>query len=179
MRSEILWWFIGKEEKIEPQSENDLQKIYEKKFSSWNYPAPDIVNGSSSPTFGIIYNTIHLKEWFKNGVILIGDAAHAVNPISGQGAAISMEDGYILSHLLNKYLYNTQLAFNEYIRLRRPRVDRIGYKSRRSASVTNNSSSFHLDKLRNIAFAAISKFTPERILNRDFYYDAHQVVNQL
>ena len=45
----------------------------------------------------------HLPDpWFKNRVIVIGDAAHATVPQLGSGAALAIEDAVVLAEELNK-----------------------------------------------------------------------------
>ena len=38
-----------------------------------------------------------LAHWFKGRVLLMGDAAHAVAPHSGQGASMAIEDALVLA----------------------------------------------------------------------------------
>jgi 2-heptyl-3-hydroxy-4(1H)-quinolone synthase len=54
------------------------------------------------------------------GVVLIGDAAHAVTPNMGQGAGLAVEDACCLAHVLGQGPLADALA--EYERLRRPRA---------------------------------------------------------
>ncbi|MCF6441813.1 FAD-dependent monooxygenase [Pseudoalteromonas luteoviolacea] len=44
-----------------------------------------------------------LPYWHQNNVVLIGDAAHASLPTSGQGASQALEDVWHLTHLLNQH----------------------------------------------------------------------------
>ena len=42
------------------------------------------------------------REWFKGRVVLIGDAKHAMSPITGMGCSMAMEDAFVLSEELSK-----------------------------------------------------------------------------
>jgi len=42
-----------------------------------------------------------MKQYAKNNVILVGDAAHAITPYQGAGAGLAVEDAYILANLLS------------------------------------------------------------------------------
>ena len=57
-------------------------------------------------------------------MIVVGDAAHAPSPTSGQGASLSIEDGVVLAKCLRD-LPSTDAAFARFEALRRPRVERI------------------------------------------------------
>jgi 2-polyprenyl-6-methoxyphenol hydroxylase-like FAD-dependent oxidoreductase len=57
-------------------------------------------------------------------MVVIGDAAHAPSPTSGQGASLSIEDGVVLAKCLRD-LPSPEAAFARFEALRRPRVERI------------------------------------------------------
>jgi 2-polyprenyl-6-methoxyphenol hydroxylase-like FAD-dependent oxidoreductase len=67
-------------------------------------------------------------------VVLVGDAAHAPTPTSGQGASLSIEDGLVLAKCLRDHAEPAD-AFARYEAARRPRVERII-----KAAARNNSS---------------------------------------
>jgi len=56
--------------------------------------------------------------------VIIGDAAHATSPTSGQGASLAIEDALVLARCLRD-LPDTAAAFADFERLRRPRVERV------------------------------------------------------
>jgi 2-polyprenyl-6-methoxyphenol hydroxylase-like FAD-dependent oxidoreductase len=47
-----------------------------------------------------IYDMPRLPTWSQGNVVLLGDAAHAVAPHSGQGASLAIEDGVVLAACL-------------------------------------------------------------------------------
>jgi 2-polyprenyl-6-methoxyphenol hydroxylase-like FAD-dependent oxidoreductase len=57
-------------------------------------------------------------------MIVIGDAAHAPSPTSGQGASLSIEDAIVLAKSLRDQPGH-QAAFAAFEAARRPRVERI------------------------------------------------------
>jgi len=83
------------------------------------------------------YDLGHVPVWFRDGMIVIGDAAHAPAPSSGQGASMALEDAV----LLGLYLGNaeqtgrpTAAAFAAFEAARRSRVERIVAHGARSSS---------------------------------------------
>jgi 2-polyprenyl-6-methoxyphenol hydroxylase-like FAD-dependent oxidoreductase len=58
---------------------------------------------------------LHLpKPWFKNRVVIIGDAAHATVPQLGSGAALAIEDAVVLGDELDK-ASDVQRAFEAFM----------------------------------------------------------------
>ena len=71
-----------------------------------------------------IHTIAHLPAWHNERMIVIGDAAHAPSPTSGQGASLSIEDAVVLAKSLRD-LPTPQAAFTQFETARRPRVERI------------------------------------------------------
>jgi FAD-dependent urate hydroxylase len=71
--------------------------------------------------------------WQDGRVALVGDAAHAVAPSSGQGASMAMEDAVALARCLRDHAETTD-ALAAYERTRRPRVEKIVAYGRRSSN---------------------------------------------
>jgi FAD-dependent urate hydroxylase len=66
-------------------------------------------------------------------MIIIGDAAHAPSPSSGQGASMAIEDAVVLGKCLRDS-HDIPSAFVLFERLRRRRVERIVAYGARSSS---------------------------------------------
>jgi 2-polyprenyl-6-methoxyphenol hydroxylase-like FAD-dependent oxidoreductase len=66
----------------------------------------------------------HLPVWHTGRRTVIGDAAHAPTPTSGQGASLAVEDAVVLAKCLRD-LSDPQQALARFEALRRPRVERI------------------------------------------------------
>ncbi|WP_234031388.1 FAD-dependent monooxygenase [Lentibacillus cibarius] len=50
--------------------------------------------------------TAFARQWSRNGLILIGDAAHTLSPVLGQGVNIAMQDAVELSPFIVNHLQN-------------------------------------------------------------------------
>ncbi|MDE3019694.1 MAG: FAD-dependent monooxygenase, partial [Nitrospirota bacterium] len=71
---------------------------------------------------------VKAKTWVADGAVLIGDAAHAINPHASQGRMQAMVDAMALADLIPRWLERNDWsasALAEYERVRRPQVDML------------------------------------------------------
>jgi len=86
-------------------------------------PAADLVAGT--PDRLMATNATELPvgmPWRFGRALLLGDAAHAASPATGQGASMALEDAVVLAKCLRD-LPDTETALARYESLRRPRVE--------------------------------------------------------
>ncbi|KAK5704001.1 hypothetical protein LTR97_003014 [Elasticomyces elasticus] len=88
------------------------------------------------PTF----TTPLLPSWERQGCVLMGDAAHAVQPSSGQGTSMALEDAETLARLLAHHLAEDPkighlLACKQYSDLRMPRLAKVHKKAQQLGSM--------------------------------------------
>lgn len=74
-----------------------------------------------------------IPRWSRGPTVVIGDAAHAPSPSSGQGAAMAIEDAVVLAQCLRDRRTVAD-ALETYERLRRRRVERIVAHGARSSN---------------------------------------------
>jgi 2-polyprenyl-6-methoxyphenol hydroxylase-like FAD-dependent oxidoreductase len=79
------------------------------------------------------YDLGHVPVWHRGPLVVIGDAAHAPAPSSGQGASMAAEDGIVLAKALRD-LPSIPEALAAYDQARRARVERIVAIGARSSS---------------------------------------------
>ena len=75
----------------------------------------------------------HVPTWSRGRMVIIGDAAHAPSPSSGQGASMALEDAVVLAQALRDH-EDVTAAFAAYERARRERVEKIVAAGARSSS---------------------------------------------
>lgn len=88
-------------------------------------PAAQIVASTTGPILlGNQYDISPISAWRSDRMVIIGDAAHAVSPSTGQGVSLAAEDAVVLAQCLRDH-DNPAIALAAYERLRRPRAERV------------------------------------------------------
>jgi FAD-dependent urate hydroxylase len=127
-----VWWFANPPRADEP-SRAELAAIGSEQwremlldlFAEDDTPAVEIIKATPGRLSGwATYDLPKVPTWHRGTMIVIGDAAHATSPSSGQGASMAIEDAVVLATCLRD-LPDTTQAFAVYERLRRRRVERI------------------------------------------------------
>ena len=77
-----------------------------------------------------IYDRDPLASWVRGRAALLGDAAHPMMPTLAQGAAITMEDGYVLAQMLARHADDPVQGLRAYDAARRPRASRVQLQAR-------------------------------------------------
>ena len=99
-------------------------------YEGWDRTVREII--AATPSDQLFKWALHarqpLKTWIAGRVTLLGDAAHAMLPFMGQGAATAMEDGMILARCLSAYGPNE--ALHRYEAARRDRTTMVQTQSR-------------------------------------------------
>ena len=102
-------------------------------------PAAEIIAATTDRL--MVTNAKDLPEgmpWRSGRMLLIGDAAHAASPATGQGASMAIEDAVVLGKALRD-LGVTAEAVHTYESLRRPRVEQnIATSARFTAARTSS-----------------------------------------
>jgi 2-polyprenyl-6-methoxyphenol hydroxylase-like FAD-dependent oxidoreductase len=80
-----------------------------------------------------LFDIPKLPRWSAGRVLLMGDAAHAVTPHSGQGASLAIEDGVVLAEVVER-AQDWGSAFRSFEQLRRARAERAIKVGRMSGS---------------------------------------------
>jgi len=123
-----------------PQNDSTKRNIslddFKAIFAGFGGPAPELLASIISAE-QLLWNDLEelcLETWVKGRVALMGDAAHAMTPNMGQGAAMAIEDAYVLADELTRAA-EVPAALRAYEARRRKRVDFIQTRSRRIGMV--------------------------------------------
>ena len=103
-------------------------------FADDDGPAPDLI--AATPEIMAPWNTLDLPAvpvWHRGPIGLIGDAAHAISPTSGQGASLAIEDGVLLARFLRDH-GDPATAFTAFEGFRRARVEKLIAQAKRTSN---------------------------------------------
>lgn len=79
-----------------------------------------------------------LTRWNSQCITLLGDAAHPMLPFLGQGAAMAIEDAYVLARELAASEGNISAALSSYEAKRIPRTARVQIASRKEGEILHD-----------------------------------------
>ena len=110
-----------------------------------------------------------LPWWSRGRITLLGDAAHPMLPFLAQGAAMAIEDGFVLARELAASPDDIPAALQRYEAIRRPRTSDVQLAARTQANI------FHLTSpaarlKRWLRLDRLTKSDP-KLLNRDWLYE--------
>jgi FAD-dependent urate hydroxylase len=128
----VVWWFANVPQRTE-LSPAELARITPQQ---WRARLLETFAADRTPATAVIEATEHIAQpwntydfptvpvWHTDRMVLVGDAAHAASPTSGQGASLAIEDALVLAKSLRDAA-TTEAGFIAYERQRRDRVERI------------------------------------------------------
>ena len=127
-----IYWFAN----VARASEPGRQELSAIAPHAWKRQLLELVADDLGPARTIIESAgeevgaypIHdmpvVPMWHRGPMVLVGDAAHATSPSSGQGASLAIEDAIVLARCLRD-VPDQNDALAAYARLRRTRVEKI------------------------------------------------------
>lgn len=133
---DIQWWSnlpsereLTREE-LADVSLDTIQREMLAIYSGYHEPIETLIRHTQATVKHNIHDIQSLRTWQHGRVLLIGDAAHAVSPNSGQGASMALEDAMYLAKLLRDCGDYSQV-FSQFEQARKPRVEKIVAEGRR------------------------------------------------
>jgi hypothetical protein len=152
-----MWWSTCEGENIPGNTKIDPEDMRDQlKSRHGNWKDPNIQEFLDKANICSIYptwTTPLLPHWETDGFVIVGDAAHALQPTSGQGSSQAMEDGMTFSLLLKRFLDqcpeaggNGELSVSDacnmaskaYFEIRGPRIANIVKRSQKIANQKKN-----------------------------------------
>jgi 2-polyprenyl-6-methoxyphenol hydroxylase and related FAD-dependent oxidoreductases len=171
--------FVAVEEKADWQHENWRQEgdinTLRASFSGWHPTVTKLLEACDESFIWALNSRPQLDSWRDGRVVLLGDACHPMLPFMAQGAAMAIEDAYVLSKSLKEH--GDDIGLNHYQDARIPRTRAIQAMSK------SNTSLFHMHggavgALRLNAVRLATRFMPSVAntkLDPVYGYDATKV----
>ena len=169
-----VWWFANLPQHREP-ARGEAEMV---SAAQWRHRFTEIYAEDAGPALELIaatpgfapmtpIHTIpHLRRWHTGRMIVVGDAAHAPSPTSGQGASLSVEDAVLLATSLRD-IEPVPAAFAHFESLRRPRVEKI---IKAAARINNNKAPSPAGRLlRDLMLPVILRATANAKSAREVY----------
>lgn len=134
--SNIGWWSnYGASSPFSPDELKDTSDVIPhalEMYKKTHFPAKELIQKSSLLLKVNIFDIQTLPTWrTSNRILLIGDAAHAVSPNSGQGVSLAAEDASLLALLLSRMSSSPNEIFEKFEAMRKARVEKIIAQGRR------------------------------------------------
>ncbi|MGP1353655.1 MAG: FAD-dependent monooxygenase [Parasphingopyxis sp.] len=114
-----------------PASTDELRAA----FDGWHPDVMGLIDRAQSIIKWGLYDRAPLPQWAQGRVTLLGDAAHAMLPFLGMGAAMAIEDGYVLARAFAEET-DPAAALARHEAARKPRTELLHQMSIRQGQVT-------------------------------------------
>ncbi|MEJ6792203.1 MAG: FAD-dependent monooxygenase [Lacinutrix sp.] len=161
-KNETSWFAVKKSKAFQKDDKTNLKAKLGSYFKAFHPLVHQLI--SNTEIEDILRNDITdlkpIKDWHKDNVCLIGDAAHATTPNMGQGGAQSIEDAYHLGKIISENPNKNN--FKAFQKKRFKRVNSIVRQSWFTGKIANMNTGY---PIRNAIFSAI----PKKLINKNMY----------
>ncbi|MFZ9395785.1 MAG: FAD-dependent monooxygenase [Erythrobacter sp.] len=106
-------------------------------FDGWHPDVTGLIDHAGKVIKWGLYDRAPLDSWSDGRVTMLGDAAHAMLPFLGMGAAMAVEDGYVLAQTLAGH-GDIARALAEYEARRIPRTTQVHQASKIQGEITQS-----------------------------------------
>lgn len=134
-------------------------------FAAWHPMVRTLIDAQGDLFKWALYDRDPLPGWTRGSITLLGDACHPMLPYLAQGAAMAIEDAWVLSRMLERWEDDPARGLSEYQRYRLPRTMKVQRRSR------DQGEEFHLRETwpalrRNFKLALGTRYLPEIAMSR-------------
>lgn len=133
IRPELVYWAAAQARPLhEARPGADMHKQVENLFAQWPEPVSRIIRATPEEAIRLIavHDLEPLQAWSRANVLLVGDAAHAPLPTSGQGACQALEDAWHLARCLDGAGPGLEEIFQAFAKIRTPKTARLAEQGR-------------------------------------------------
>lgn len=171
----ILWFATRNSAEGQHAKDSEKMEVF-RTFSSWHESIGPLVNSTAESDVirHDVYDRSPAKSWVHGRAALLGDAAHAMVPVLGQGACQALEDAIVLGECLRgrpevraalqKYQHARLARANYFVNYARI-VGRLGQLRSAPLLALRDSALIHL-KIANGQMLALDKLLSEEVFQQ-------------
>jgi salicylate hydroxylase len=138
-------------------------------FHGWHPTITDIIESAEQHHRWALFDRDTLPWWTDGRVALLGDACHPMLPFQAQGAAMAIEDAWVLADQLARGR-EPRDALARYAQMRLPRTSKVQAESR------NNAARFHHgDVAQYQSLHAAAREDPDQLIGQFDWLYGHDV----
>jgi FAD-dependent urate hydroxylase len=155
-RNQTYWAGGAAEATIGARNPDDYRDELARIFADWPEPVRRVIAGTPAARINKIYVHDHdpVPTWHRDNLVMIGDAAHAALPTSGQGACQALEDAWHLARRIGTHPGHLDQALEAFTALRFQKTAGITLAGRGlAASLFNRDEAFCRERDRASAHA--------------------------
>ena len=103
-KDKVYWFAVASSRAGEKDDSEQIKNKLQDNYSSFPSLVVQLIQNTSTERIlrNDIYDLKPMKQWHKENICLIGDAAHATTPNMGQGGAQAIEDAFYLSNSIHQ-----------------------------------------------------------------------------
>jgi len=158
--NQVYWFAVANATQNGIDNTDTLKFELGQRFKGFHPLVLEIINNTEADKIirSEISDLKRLDTWYKNKVILLGDAAHATTPNMGQGAGQGIEDAFYFANILakNNQIEPSLVLFES---SRREKVDYVVNNSWRFGKMAHSS-------FGQMMMKTIMKLTPEKVMKQ-------------
>jgi salicylate hydroxylase len=111
--------------RIESWSERGTREEWAADYAGWHEDIQAVIRHVEAPFKWALMVHEPLPRWSVGRVTLLGDACHSTLPFLAQGAAMAIEDGYVLARCAARHAADLPAALKQYESARHERTTRM------------------------------------------------------
>ena len=128
----------GRDWQVESWTERGSREECHADFDGWHDDVHRMIASIETPFIWALVGRAPMERWSAGRVSLLGDACHPTLPFLAQGAAMALEDGYILARALQAAGPDTEQGLARYEGARRERTAKVVHGSAEMARRFHN-----------------------------------------
>jgi 2-polyprenyl-6-methoxyphenol hydroxylase-like FAD-dependent oxidoreductase len=125
-KGRMYWYAASIASQGQPDAPVGRKRELQEMFTDWPKPIPELFAATDEASIlkNDLCDRVPIKQWGKQNITLLGDAAHPTLPTMGQGACMALEDALVVTKCLLEQRHPAD-AFRQYESLRVERTKKI------------------------------------------------------